>query len=502
MTRSLRCQAARMPLVLVTMFIVLVADAQGAESLNDQKAKRALAQKPPDWGQALTYLLLAHKEDRTNAERYRLIAACLQGTSHPLAAMAWHQTYRAVPGVDAEKAAAAGVQVELLEVDVRSKMGALFTEAVNVAEKQIKEKVGFKGGKFTYADSLFSLPRMQAEAGMTKEAQATSARIGELGVTPANYSVFLELSRLPFYRTHPRLASLADRHVFAAALVGDATTVRVELAKVANDPPSADDESDRSVYGYTCHEQWGYLAELIRFNLSNEDNYRLIWAEQLTQDDPMENLDARSGKILRQDDVGGIPLALGSLGKSVGQTLMRVRAMGPENAKPELSDATRKYAIKHARTVWSMGLFANGGEDYARVTVRACSRLADVGTVQAEDGLAWPGIAWALKQRKEGRGGVGDETIALLSESGMGVNDPIVTPVKDAEGNTALHWAVQINNLAAVELLLANKADPALKNKAGRTPLDIAQTPYRLVGAQLAIGDEITKRLQRALSTR
>jgi hypothetical protein len=51
-----------------------------------------------------------------------------------------------------------------------------------------------------------------------------------------------------------------------------------------------------------------------------------------------------------------------------------------------------------------------------------------------------------------------------------------------------------------VEVLLAHQASPALKNKAGRTPLDIAQTPYRLVGDQIGVGDAIVQRLQTALN--
>lgn len=495
MMTNTRINVARLPILLAVLFVLPL---QGAVSLEDQKANRALSQNPPDWGQALTYLLQAHQEDRTNVERYRLIAGCLQNSSRPLAAMAWYQAYRVAPGANPQQAKNAGVQAELLEVDVRSKMGYLFTEAVNVAEKQIKDKVGFQGGKYKTADSLFSLPRLQADAGMSAEATVTERRIKALGVQPENYSVFLNMSDQPFYRTHPQLTTLADRHVFAAALVGDAATVQAELAENSGAPRSKADEDYKSIYGHTRQEGWVYLAELIRFNLNQEDNHRLAWAEQITQKDPMENLDARTGQVLRQADVAAIPLALGSLAENVGQTLLRVRAMRPGNAKPDLAAATHQYALKQVRQICSMGLMASEGPEYARVIVRAVSRFEDAGVMQDADGTAWPLIAWALKKSDEASG-VGQDTIALLTECGMGVNDPVVTPVKDAAGNSALHWAVQTNNLAAVEVLLAHQANPALKNKAGRTPLDIAQTPYRLVGDQIRTGTAIAQRLQSAM---
>jgi hypothetical protein len=491
MTINLRINVARLPALLAILFVLPL---HGAASLDDLKANRALAQNPPDWGQALTYLLQAHKEDGTKVERYRLIAGCLQNSSRPLAAMAWYQAYRMAPGADPQQVKNAGVQVELLEVDVRSKMGYLFTEAVNVAEKQIKDKVGFQGGKYKTADSLFSLPRLQADAGMPAEAVVTERRIAALGVQPGNYSVFLNVSDRPFYRTQPQLSTLADRHVFAAALVGDATTVQTELAKNSGALSKADEET-KEINGYTRQEGWVYLAELIRFNLNQETNHRVAVAEQITQQDPMEDLDARTGQALRQTNVAAIPLALGSLAENIGQTLLRVRAMRPENAKPELGAATRRYALKQVRQICSNGLMVSEGPDYARVVVRAVSRFEDAGAVRDADGMDWPLIAWALKKSQESSG-VGADTIALLTECGMGVNDPVVTSVEDAAGNTALHWAVQTNNLAAVEVLLAHQANPALKNKRGLTPLDIAQTPYRLVGDQIRIGEAITQRLQ------
>jgi hypothetical protein len=493
MTR-LQIASARWPVVLATLFVLPL---QGAASLDDLKANRALSQNPPDWGQALTYLLQAHKDDRTKVERYRLIAGCLQNSSRPLAAMAWYQAYRMAPGADPQQVKNAGVQVELLEVDVRSKMGYLFTEAVNVAEKQIKDKVGFQGGKYKTADSLFALPRLQADAGMPAEAAITERRIKALGVQPANHSVFMNSSDRPFYRTGPQLVTLADRHVFAAALAGDAATVQTELAKTPGALTKADEET-KARRGYTRQEGWVYLAELIRFNLNQEDNHRVAVAEQITQKDPMEDLDARTGQVLRQADVAAIPLALAALAEDVGRTLLRVRAMRPENAKTELAAVTRHYALKQVRQICSSGLMFSEGPDYARVAVRAVSRFEDAGVMRDVDGRDWPLIAWALKQSKESSG-VAHDTIALLTECGMGVNDPVVTPVEDAAGNTALHWAVQTNNLAAVDVLLAHRANPALKNKRGLTPLDIAQTPYRLVGDQIRIGEAITQRLQTAM---
>ena len=70
---------AHVLMVLVALAVVHSTELAGAESLNDLKAKRALAQKPADWGQAVTFLLAAHAEDRanktTNIARYRDIAS-------------------------------------------------------------------------------------------------------------------------------------------------------------------------------------------------------------------------------------------------------------------------------------------------------------------------------------------------------------------------------------------------------------------------------------------
>lgn len=498
---TLRFRAARAPIVLIAMFVMPVANLPGAESLNDQKAARALSQRPPAWGQALAYLLQAHGRDGSNTERYRQIAMCLQNTNRPLAAMAWYQAYRAASGVDPQKAEAAGVQVELLEVDVRAKMGGLFTEAVTIAEKQIKDKVAFNGIKYTTTHNLLLLPVLQAEAGMPVEALVTERRIAALNVRPDNYSQIVDVSLRYGYR-HISL-SMQDRYIYAAALVGDAAMVQAELRAASAEPARTGDENEKSITGHTRHGGWSYLAELIRFNLGHERNYRLVWAEQITRTDPMENLDARTGEILRQQDPSAIPDALGSLALNVGETLLKVRAMRPENAKLDVSEPTRQFAIKSVKQICSEGRFGSKGPEYDRLLVRAVSRF-DTSPLALTDreGLPWTGIAWALKKRDEGGTGVSGETIALLTENGMGVNDPIPTSHKDALGNTSLHWAVQWNNLAAVELLLAHQANPALKNKLGRTPLDLALTPYKNVGSQIAVGREIIKRLQQAMPAR
>lgn len=495
----LRFPAARGLIVPVVMFVLPLVNLHGAESLNDQKATRALSQKPPAWGQALSYLLQAHGQDGSNKERYRKIAMCLQNTNRSLAAMAWYQAYRVAPGADPQKAEAAGVQVELLEVDVRAKMGNLFTEAVTVAEKQIKDQVAFNGVKFTTTHNLLLLPDLQAEAGMPTEALVTEKRIAALNVRPENYSRAVNVSLRYLYR-HTSL-SMRDRNIYAAALVGDVATVQAELNAASAEPVK--DENEKSITGHRRRGGWSHLAELIRFNLGHERNYRLAWAEQITRMDPMENLDARTGEILRQQDPSAIPDALGSLALNVGETLLKVRAMRPENAKLDVSEPTRKFAIKSVKQICSEGRFGSKGPEYDRLLVRAVSRFdANPLILTDGDGLPWPGIAWALKKKQEGGTGVSNETIALLTENGMGVNDPIPTSRKDAVGNTSLHWAVQWNNLAAVELLLANRADPALKNKLGRTPLDLALTPYKNVGGQIAIGKEIVQRLQQAMPTR
>jgi hypothetical protein len=483
------------------MLLLPLVHLHAAESLNDQKAMRALSQKPAAWGQALTYLLQAQAQDGANTERYRRIAMCLQNTNRPLGAMAWYQAYRMAPGADPQKAEAAGVQVELLDVDVRAKMGNLFTEALALGEKQIKDKVALNGRKYTTTHNLFLLPVLQAEAGLPVEALAMQTRIAALKASPENYSQMVDQSLRYQYR-HMSL-SPRDRYIYAVALVGDAATVQVELNKASSEPNRDEDKNEKAITGFTRHEAWLFLAEIIRFNLSHERNYRLAWAEQITQTDPMENLDARTGEILRQPDLGTIPLALGSLGATVGETLLKVHAMRPANARSEVSDPTRKFVTRSVRQICSMGTMASKGVEYDPMLVRAASRFEANPVVMTDGaGLSWPGIAWALKQKQEGGTGVTDATIALLTGNGMGINDPIPTTRKGSVGNTALHWAVKWNNLGAVQLLLANQADPARKNRQGQTALDLALTPTQNGADPIAVGREIIKRLQQAMPTR
>src|SRR5262249_7577258 len=44
----------------------------------------------------------------------------------------------------------------------------------------------------------------------------------------------------------------------------------------------------------------------------------------------------------------------------------------------------------------------------------------------------------------------------------------------EPDGTTALHWAVNVDNTAAVELLLAAGALPKVANRYGETPLNLA----------------------------
>jgi ankyrin repeat protein len=50
--------------------------------------------------------------------------------------------------------------------------------------------------------------------------------------------------------------------------------------------------------------------------------------------------------------------------------------------------------------------------------------------------------------------------------------------VADSNGETPLHWAVRKHNVPSVRLLLAAGADPNVKDKKGRTPVD-GCTTYR-----------------------
>lgn len=163
------------------------------------------------------------------------------------------------------------------------------------------------------------------------------------------------------------------------------------------------------------------------------------------------------------------------------------------------ADATRAFALKRVRQICSMGILMSQGPEYDHLLIRTVSRFDANAANVIQGQLPWPLVAWALKGKAEGVPGVAHDTIALLAESGMGVSDSLATSDQDAVGNRPLHWAVRWNNLAAVELLLANQADPTLTNQKGRTPLDLATAPYKNVGDQIATGNEIIKRLQAAM---
>jgi ankyrin repeat protein len=46
---------------------------------------------------------------------------------------------------------------------------------------------------------------------------------------------------------------------------------------------------------------------------------------------------------------------------------------------------------------------------------------------------------------------------------------------RDAQGNTALHWAVRLGQTEFARMLLSLRADPAARNATGQSPLDLAQ---------------------------
>lgn len=481
----IRFHAVCMQVLLSVLVVIPSANLYSAESLNDLKAKRAMSQSPPDWRQALTHFQAAYAQDRTNIERYYFIANCLQNTNHPLPAMAWYQAYLAAPDSDPQRTKLVRNQVGLLEIDVRSKLGFLFTEAVSVGEKLIKGKVAPNGVAVKYTRHLFSLPKLQAECGMLAEALATQKRIDALGVMREYNTVQTDFR----YGGLGYFHSPQGWYLFAEALAGDATAVKDELPKVSGE--AVDKESQKSL---------DYLSELVRYNLSQEKDYRLALAEQIARDDPMENLDARADQILMQKDREKIPEALGELAKPIGQSYLKVRAMRPENSKPELSNATRQFAIGRVR-----GMCTNfwiridsKGTEFDRLIARAVSRF-DINEAHIlSDGMRWPYIAWTLKGWKDGK--IDGKTIAFfLTENGMGVNESISTADKKSLGNRPLHWAVEWHNLLAVEVLLANKADPRIKNGRGFTPLDLALEPSRNVEVHSNINKEIIRRLQQAI---
>jgi len=61
----------------------------------------------------------------------------------------------------------------------------------------------------------------------------------------------------------------------------------------------------------------------------------------------------------------------------------------------------------------------------------------------------------------------------LVKEGKINVNR------RDVDGDTALHEAADEGHLAIVKFLVENGADPSIKNKKGRTPLDEAQDEKR-----------------------
>ncbi|HWK52860.1 MAG TPA: ankyrin repeat domain-containing protein, partial [Hyphomicrobiales bacterium] len=59
----------------------------------------------------------------------------------------------------------------------------------------------------------------------------------------------------------------------------------------------------------------------------------------------------------------------------------------------------------------------------------------------------------------------GDPAVAEMLRVGMDVNQ------RQADGTSALHWAVYRNDVALVQQLLSREADPNAKNLFGSTPL-------------------------------
>ena len=479
--KNKRIQAAGFLFVLLTMAACASAHLYGAESVNDQKAKRALEQKPPDWQQALTYYLQAHQDDKSNQERYRLIAGCLQNTGRPLAAMAWYQAYGFAMNSDSGKVETARKQVELLEVDTRAKIGALFTAAINTAEKQVYDGM-YTGKKAKYSKNYFELPRLQAEAGFLAEAEATELRIKTLDLNPGTiYLASVEdMEKYGYDQETP----LDRRYAYALAQAGDLPRIIAEYQKQRQ---LSNEHEERDIDKFPYIKEAFYLADLIQYNLDWSRNNRLARAELLIKNDPMENLDARSERILRQEDQNAIPVALGSLARTIGQTLLKVRVMPEEIRSFGVDIDSVRYATKHLNKICRG--FCGSGEWYhaisdresIRQVLQAASFFPNYGDLimRVNDKklgpTLWPPIALALKRNSAGTDyPVEDDIITLLTECGMGVNDPIrgaIDPKATNEDNTPLHWSAYWGNLDAVNVLLAHKADPMLKNKRGLTPL-------------------------------
>ena len=86
----------------------------------------------------------------------------------------------------------------------------------------------------------------------------------------------------------------------------------------------------------------------------------------------------------------------------------------------------------------------------------------------AIEGYAYGRSSWSRDRQKDAAG-VFNQVAELLAAKGVDVNLP------DVELSTPLHQAAALRAPAAVEFLLKNKADPGLRDKYSRTPLDIAR---------------------------
>ena len=64
-----------------------------------------------------------------------------------------------------------------------------------------------------------------------------------------------------------------------------------------------------------------------------------------------------------------------------------------------------------------------------------------------------------------------NEEEALLEHIGRGCD----VNAADENGNTPLHFAAQNDHMAVLKSLLIHRADPTIKNKAGKSPIDVAR---------------------------
>jgi len=130
-----------------------------------------------------------------------------------------------------------------------------------------------------------------------------------------------------------------------------------------------------------------------------------------------------------------------------------VTLLAEKGADPNVQDDTKKAAIVYA-----------AGRGFSDVVRLLLEHGVDVNARYGNDLTV---LMWAAGYSAEA--GVNDMTkvLNLLIERGAKIDD------KDNRGRTALMIAAELDHEAAVDLLLAHGADPALRDRQGKSASDL-----------------------------